>query len=334
MVDILANYAPPPINRAPEIYPPLSRLPALWGLGYKISDGKRRTRAFYNAIWPYIRRRLTRLFEDRPSDLLVSVHQLINVPVARLAEERGLPFITVVTDMVTTHAAWYAPRARHVIVPTDEAFRRGVKNGMRPEQMTVVGMPVAERFTHSPGDRSQIRAELGWEYGKPLVLMVGGGEGMGPLEEMAVALDESGLEVGVAVVCGRNQHLKERLEQRAWRIPAHIYGFVTQMPQFMQAADILVTKAGPGTISEAFIAGLPMILYSKMPGQEDGNVTYVHETGSGVWAPEPHEMVAAVRRWLEYPLEYARASEQCLALARPRAAREIARILVGQLPSR
>jgi 1,2-diacylglycerol 3-beta-galactosyltransferase len=154
---------------------------------------------------------------------------------------------------------------------------------------------------------------------------------MGPLEEMAAALDESGLDLSVAVVCGRNQTLKEKLEKRRWRIPAHIYGFVKEMPSFMHAADILVTKAGPGTISEAFIAGLPIVLYSKMPGQEDGNVTYVHTTGSGVWAPEPAEMVAAVGRWLRYPLEYARASEKCRELARPRAAREIARILVQQV---
>ena len=71
----------------------------------------------------------------------------------------------------------------------------------------------------------------------------------------------------------------------------NIYGFVNEMPAFMHAADILVTKAGPGTISEAFIAGLPMVLYSKMPGQEDGNVTFVVDTGAGVWAPEPEETV-------------------------------------------
>jgi 1,2-diacylglycerol 3-beta-galactosyltransferase len=327
MVDILANYAPAPINRAPQIYPPLSRLPTLWGLGYRISDGRRRTRAFYTAIWPYIRRKLELLFEERPSDLLVSVHQLVNVPVARLAEEHHLPFVTVVTDMVTTHSAWYAPRARHVVVPTDEAFRRGLNNGMRPEQMSVVGMPVADRFTRTPGERTQIRATLGWEVGKPLVLMVGGGEGMGPLEAMAVALDTSGLEVGLAVICGRNQKLKDRLEARAWHIPVHVYGFVREMPQFMHAADILVTKAGPGTISEAFIAGLPIVLYSKMPGQEDGNVTYVRDTGSGVWAPEPADMIAAVRRWLQYPQEWEDAAQKCRELARPRAAREIAQIL-------
>ena len=84
-------------------------------------------------------------------------------------------------------------------------------------------------------------------------------------------------------------------------IPTKIYGFVREMPEFMRAADILVTKAGPGTISEAFIAGLPMILYSRMPGQEDGNVTYVVEKGAGVWAPEADLVVDTLRSWLEQP---------------------------------
>jgi 1,2-diacylglycerol 3-beta-galactosyltransferase len=70
-----------------------------------------------------------------------------------------------------------------------------------------------------------------------------------------------------------------------------VYGFVQDMPDFMRAADVLITKAGPGTISEAFIAGLPMILYSRLPGQEDGNVGYVVDNGAGVWAPRPDAVV-------------------------------------------
>jgi 1,2-diacylglycerol 3-beta-galactosyltransferase len=160
-----------------------------------------------------------------------------------------------------------------------------------------------------------------------VVLMVGGGEGMGPLEEMAAAIDESGLRVALAIIAGRNLALKNRLELRKWHVPVHIYGFVTEMPAFMHAADILVTKAGPGTISEAFISGLPMILYSRMPGQEDGNVTFVSESGAGVWAPEPQEAVAALRRWVEQPEERLQAAAICRNLARPGAARKIACVL-------
>ncbi len=331
MIDIFKEYAPPPLNLAPRIYPPLSRMPTLWGMGYRLSDGPRRTRVFYNVLWPYVRRNLRLLLAEHPADLVVSVHQLINVPVARLVSTHGLPFVTVVTDMVTTHAAWYATRATRIIVPTQEAFQRGLKAGVKTEQMTVVGMPVADRFCQPQGERMDIRQRLGWPTDRPLVLVVGGGEGMGPLEEMTAAIDRSGLNLALAVICGRNQLLKGRLERRRWRAPVHIYGFVNEMPAFMHGADVLVTKAGPGTISEAFIAGLPMILYSKMPGQEDGNVTFVRNTGAGVWAPEAVDVVATLRNWIERPEERWRAAHVCRSLARPHAAREIARLLLAHV---
>ena len=85
----------------------------------------------------------------------------------------------------------------------------------------------------------------------------------------------------------KNKTTRKHLENYNWNMPAHIYGFVKEMPDFMAAADILVTKAGPGTICEAFIAGLPLIIYSRMPGQEDGNVFYVVDQKAGVWAPHP-----------------------------------------------
>jgi len=331
MIDIFKEYAPPPLNLAPRIYPPLSRMPTLWGMGYRLSDGPKRTRVFYNVLWPYVRRNLRELLEEHPCDLVVSVHQLINVPVARLVSTRGLPFVTVVTDMVTTHAAWYATRATHIIVPTEEAMRRGLKAGMKREQMTVVGMPVADRFCQPQEAREVIRERLGWPTDRPVVLMVGGGEGMGPLEPMAAAIDRARLPVALAIITGRNQALKSHLERRKWGLPVKIYGFVHEMPAFMRAADILVTKAGPGTISEAFIAGLPMVLYSKMPGQEDGNVTFVVDTGAGVWAPEPEETVEALRHWLVHPAEREKAAAVCRKLARPEASRQIARILAERI---
>ncbi|MBE0699350.1 MAG: galactosyldiacylglycerol synthase, partial [Anaerolineaceae bacterium] len=110
-----------------------------------------------------------------------------------------------------------------------------------------------------------------------------------------------------------------------------IYGFVQEMPDFMRASDILVSKAGPGTISEAFIAGLPVILYSRLPGQEDGNVGYVVDNFAGVWAPRPDAVVTAMRYWLDHPDQRRKAMDACLRLARPQAAREIAHLLAAQV---
>src|SRR5512135_3787109 len=98
MVDIFREYAPPPLHLAPEIYPPLSRMPRVWGMGYRISDGPRRTRLLYTMIWPYIRWGLQRLVREHPCDLIVSVHQLPNAPMARAISNSGqkIPLTTVV----------------------------------------------------------------------------------------------------------------------------------------------------------------------------------------------------------------------------------------------
>jgi 1,2-diacylglycerol 3-beta-galactosyltransferase len=332
MIDIFRRYAPPPLDLAPEIYPPLSRLPDVWGLGFRVSDGARRTRILYQAIWPYVRTGVNRLVRENPADLIVSVHPLVNAPVLRALRNRHvhIPFVTVVTDMVSAHAAWYDARADLVIVPTEAARQRGLKLGLAPNQVQVVGLPVADRFCREIGNRQAIREQFGWPQDLPVILLIGGGEGMGPLEDVADAINSSGLRTALVVITGRNKQLKNRLERKDWNIPAIIYGFVQEMPDFMRAADVLVTKAGPGTISEAFIANLPIILYSRMPGQEEGNVAYVANEGAGVWAPEPHLVVNTLREWLAEPAQLRQAIDACVRLARPFAAREIARILAAK----
>lgn len=331
MVDIFKQYMPLPLNYAPEIYPPLSRMPDVWEMGYRASNGRRRKKFIDELTWPYLKRSLQRLIKENPCDLFVSVHQVVNTPVLHALEGVKIPFITVVTDMVSTHAFWYDHRADQVIVPTEAAFERGLQLGLDPGQMEVVGLPVASHFCRPLGNKPALRHHLNWPAEMTVVVLVGGGEGMGPLEKTARAINEANLNLALIVVTGRNRQLKARLGKLNWNIPAYIYGFVTDMPEFMSAADILVTKAGPGTISEAFIAGLPLILYSKMPGQEDGNVDYVVSQGAGVWAPEPLQVVAALQEWLEDPQKRQNAVDSCLRLARPDAARRIAQILVNRL---
>jgi len=327
MVDLFREYAPPPLNKAPEIYPPLSRLPSAWGFGYRQTNSPRRIRNINNMAWPYIRRSIYRLMEEHPCDLIVSVHPLMNTPVLRTFKKRKYPFITVVTDMVSTHAAWFDSRADLVIVPTEAARQNGILCGVPPEKLRVIGLPVADRFCQKKEEPMEIRARLGWPQELPVILLVGGGEGMGPLERTAHAINSSGLQVALVVITGRNRELKSRLEEYEWKIPATIYGFVRTMPEFMQAANVLVTKAGPGTISEACISGLPIILYSKMPGQEDGNVDYVVNEGAGVWAPEPEQVVETLQSWINAPELRWQAASACRRIARPQASREIARIL-------
>jgi 1,2-diacylglycerol 3-beta-galactosyltransferase len=327
MVDFLKDYAPPPYNRLPRFYPEMVKLPELWGVGYKISDGRRQARLMTSTFWPIVRRAARRLVKEHPADLLVSVHPLANSFLLRALGKHRPPFVTVVTDMVSTHALWFDKRADLILVPTRMARESALENHMAPEKVRVAGQPISERHCQAGCDKPSLREKYGWPVEKFTVLVVGGGDGMGPIAETVRAIDESGLDLNLVIVTGRNTKLKDYLESLSWENSTFIYGFTHEMPDFMRGADAIVTKAGPGTIAEALVAGLPVILYSKLPGQEDGNVTYVENRGVGVWAPDPLKVVRTLTRWVCRPAERAKVVENCRSAARPDAARVIARAL-------
>jgi len=327
MVDIFKEYAPPPLNRAPDWYPWMVRIPQIWGISYHISDGYLRARLVNKGYWFYIRKAIKSLFTQHPCDLIVSVHPLAIAPTIHTLGENRPRFVTVVTDLVSTHALWFHPQVDLCIVPTQEAKQRALIFNMKPEQVRVVGLPVAESFCINHGDKTSLRRRLGLPLDFPVVLLVGGAQGMGPIESVARTIATSSLPITLVIITGRNIGLRKRLQSQEWQYPTLVYGFVEQMAEFMQAADILLTKAGPGTICEALNCGLPMIIYSHLPGQEDGNISYVVQKGAGIWAPQPEMIVNALRGWLDNPDEYAKAVQACRRIARPEAAGQIADLL-------
>ncbi len=327
MVDFLKDYAPAPLNHLPELYPDMVRFPELWGAMFEISDGRPQARFVTSTFWPYVRRAVHRLIREHHTDMLVSTHPLVNSFALKALGKNRPPYITVVTDLVSTHAMWYDQRSDLILVPTEMARARAIEYTMAPEKVCVVGQPVSLRCSAPPGDKHKLRERLAWPQEKMIVLLVGGGEGMGPLAETAQAIDASGLDTCLVIVTGRNAKLKAELEQLAWENPTYIYGFVDEMPEFMRAVDVIVTKAGPGTIAEALNANLPIILYAKLPGQEDGNVDFVLSEKVGVWAPDLNKVVQTLTRWISRPRERERIIENCRRAARPDASRTIAHIL-------
>jgi len=329
MVDFFKEYSPPPFNHAGPMYPRMSRIEILWELTFKFSDDPDFMRVTYASFWPYIRLGMYKLLREHPGDLYVSVHPLINIPFLRAMRRREnkTPYMIVVTDLVSSHTAWFAKEANLVIIPTEQARIHAERAGVEGNNLHVIGLPVADRFCQPAGDKNALRKKLGWPIGKPIILLVGGGEGMGPLGNIAEAINKAKFDAGLVIVSGRNTALQEKLGAIKWNMPVEIYGFVTEMPDFMRAADILLTKAGPGTICEGLIANLPIILYHHLPGQEEGNVSYVTDEGAGVWAPETSDIISTLREWIDHPQSRAQAAQNAKRLAKPHAARDIAKTI-------
>ena len=332
MVDVFKDHAPRPLNRLPDWYPYMVKAPQLWGASFFATNGRPQARAITATMWPVAARTARAIIRNHPSDIVVTVHPFATSFILKaLGHYRRPPFLTVVTDMVSTHALWFDSRSDLIFVPTDKAREKAIHYGIPEEKLIVVGQPVAQKYCVPAGDKDVLREKLGWPKDRSMVLIVGGGEGMGPLAKTARAIAESGLNVGLAIVAGRNERLKASLEKHIWPVPTIIYGFTKEMPDFMRAADVLVTKAGPGTIAEAFNAHLPIILYARLPGQEDGNVTYVRESGAGVWAPTAQRVVSTLRKWVQNPDERQIVVDACRRAARPEAAVTIAHEIGSRL---
>lgn len=327
MIDFLKDYAPLPFNLLPEAYPGMARNEEFWKTMFDSSNGRGGAKFVTSTIWPMVRKAAYKLLDEIQSDVIVSVHPLATSFGLKALGDEHLPFITVVTDLVTGHALWFNRRSDLTIVPTEMARQLALSYSLPPERVRVTGLPILRSCGEVPKNKALARQRLGWSPDTFTALLVGGGEGMGPLMEMACAIDDSDLDLGLVVVAGRNAKLEAELRERTWKKPARIYGFTREMAAFMQAADAIVTKAGPGTIAESLVAGLPIILYAKIPGQEEGNVDYVLAQDVGVWAPEASRVVSTLRRWVNRPEERQKVVENCRRAARPEASNQIARLL-------
>jgi 1,2-diacylglycerol 3-beta-galactosyltransferase len=322
-----------PFDRSAAAYARVVHHPHLWRMVFRAADRPLLPRALAGLPGSLVRRGIRRAIQSADPDVVVSVHPLATVSLGSTLRRlgRSLPFVVVVTDLLSIHVAWAAPQATACTVATSGARQRLVDLGVPQERVSVLGLPVDARFADEQRDKAALRRSLGLEADPFTVLLVGGGEGAGGMEDQVAAIARRQLPVQLVAVAGRNQVLQRRLGLQHWGVPLHVLGFVRNMPELMHAADLLVTKAGPGTISEALICGLAMVLTSALPGQEEGNVGYVVDGGAGVAAPTPQSLAAAVEGFSSPGGADALAAMSTAAkrLSRPRAAEDTANLILS-----
>jgi 1,2-diacylglycerol 3-beta-galactosyltransferase len=304
IIDLISNYLMWPLNQLPKLYPFLSNdVPWMWKALYDSNN----TASWGNALAVVGSRmsirRVRSAFEKYQPDLIISVHPLLQTVSlwALKGIARRIPFVTVVTDLSTGHPLWFNPGVDGCYVASDYTVGLAKKAGLRPDQIHLFGLPIRPAFARPPRPRLELRKMLGMDARLSAALLIGGGEGVGPVEQIANQLDKSLCDkqaLGqMVVICGRNREMEERLASHSWHIPVVVMGFVDNMPDWMAACDCVVTKAGPGTIAEALISGLPILLSGYIPGQEEGNIPYVVDNGVGEYNTDPAAIASIVARW-------------------------------------
>ena len=331
IVDPFAEYAHWPLNKASDAYLPLiNRYGWLWQALWRLGEHPASWRAARDVTAAWQADRMRRLSAEHPADLVVSVHPLLSqAPLRTLRTlQPGIRLATVVTDLASAPRMWYDPAVDLLIASCDEVATAARAAGVPAARVRQLGLPIRLAFAETPVSRADARARLGLAD-LPTVLVMGGGEGMGLVEEIVDALAGTlyGQPAQIVAICGRNAALQHRLASKLWPLPVTTLGFTPDVPLWMWAADYLVTKAGPGAIAEALACELPMVLSSFVPGQESGNVGYVERNGVGLYRPDPGAIAETVRGWLDSPETIAAIRDRARILARPNAAMEIARAL-------
>jgi 1,2-diacylglycerol 3-beta-galactosyltransferase len=339
IVDVFEEYSRFPLREAVKLYGPAIRYnPSLYGRFFHMTNRARSVAAVKTVAGPLVHKGLMRLITTVQPDVIVSIHPMLNHITVEALEELGIkiPFLTVVTDLISVHHSWYAPGADGYIVPTEQARQLYLKRGLDPEKIHVLGMPIDPKFTLPMPDKAELRHKLGLDPTLPTILLVGGGDGAGGLRTAVQAISQARLPVQLLVITGRNKRLFVHLQRlrASLKVPTRIFGFVNNMPEMMHVADVIITKAGPGSICEALACDLPIILSSYVPGQEEGNVTFVTENGVGVLARDPLEMVHFLRCLIKPGSQMMRQQlANARRISRPRASFDIANHILSYMPA-
>lgn len=308
------------------------RAPGLMGILYDRFDQP----------WKHPRRRLAldrlntgpmiRLLKRVQPELCVATHFLPAEIIAWLIAKRKLRArnAIVVTDY-DVHAMWLCRTVDRYYVAMEESAEYLARIGVPRERVRVTGIPVDPVFA-TAADRAAIRRRHGLDADAPMILVAAGGYGVGPVEQLVGDLLELGRPWQIVAIAGKAEKIKKRLEEIARgagtlasgapRLQA--VGFTHEMDQFMAAADLLVGKAGGLTTSEALARGLPMALIEPIPGQEERNADHLLEAGPAIRCNNLPAAAWKIALLLEDRARLERMRAAARAMARPRAAAEIA----------
>jgi processive 1,2-diacylglycerol beta-glucosyltransferase len=303
----------------------LQRTPALWDFIYDNPDVEHATREA---------RELLNLMSSRKMKKLVGRHSPAAIvctqaaPCSVFAAEKrrgrlaGIPLIAVITDFAV-HSYWVYNEVDLYCVPSEEVRKTLVKQGILAARIVVTGIPISPVFLQRV-PKERVLASMKLDPKRKTILVMGGSQGMGPMEELIGRLIP--LDVQILVLTGLNRDLFRQLSKRYGREKrVRILGYTKTVHRLMDAADLLITKPGGLTSSEALAKGLPMIISNPIPGQEERNAAYLIRQGVAERADDPVEAANVTAGLLRNPAKWRRMGERTQAVAMPYAAIEVAR---------
>jgi processive 1,2-diacylglycerol beta-glucosyltransferase len=302
-------------------------VPQVYRYIYDRAERATQVGAFRTWVSQFTAANLRGLIGERRPSVVVCTHAF---PCGVMAEYKrlydpDLPVVGIVTDFVV-HPFWIYRNVNAYAVATPEMRATLLARGVSADRIVVSGIPVDPRFGRPRLGKADLRLALDLPADRKLVLMMGGGVGIGPIELMMRALGQVPVPVAGAIIVGRNKPLERRVLAAAERTeyPLRVFGFVDNVFDYMHASDVLLSKPGGLTSSEALAAELPMILVKPLPGQEERNTRYLVNRRAAIRTSGPEQLARALEELFSSPERYGQLRENMRALRHPDAAGVVA----------
>jgi processive 1,2-diacylglycerol beta-glucosyltransferase len=309
----------------------VNRLPVLWGLGYYVTDN-----VYVNAVlskfsslsnWINSIKLRKYLIELQP-DVIISTHFYLSEVVSQLRRVKALNsrLITVVTDYVI-HAWWVNPETDMYVVGSEHARQDLLRWKTDPGKIEVVGIPVAPIFCKKL-DRKIIMDSIGIRDDVMTVLVLGGGYGIGPIEGIVKAIDSVQIPVQIIAVCGFNSKLEGRLKllRPNLKNEMKVFGYVNNVYEYMEAADLMISKSGGITTAESLSKDLPMLVIAPIIGQETRNCDFMTSEGAAMKINSLSGIKSAIEDIAAHPEILSKMKKAIRNIRRPSASYDIAQI--------
>jgi processive 1,2-diacylglycerol beta-glucosyltransferase len=308
----------------------IEHAPELYAMVFKKTDNPalmRRLSRFRRAFAAQANRGFVKLLKSFDPDLLLAPHFLPLEVLGGVSEDlKRKPFtVCIVTDF-EAHSLWLEESADLYCVAAEETRASLIARGVKPDAIVVTGIPISKRFSKSI-DPDTVRKQFGWRDDLPIVLVLGGGFGMGPVAEILEQMDKIATPLQAVVIAGRNEDLRMELAAQQRRWPTDVLGFVSNMEQLMAVASLLISKPGGLTTSEALVLGKPLLIVNPIPGQETANSDFLLEHGAAIKVNRIEDIAPRLEQLLTTTSRLAELQKAAQKLGRKTAAGDICKLV-------
>lgn len=241
----------------------------------------------------------------------------------------NIPLVAILTDYVP-HSFWIYDQVDYYIVPSEDVKQRLVDKGVASNKILPLGIPIDPKFALSL-NKNALKAKLGLHQGSPITLIMGGSHGLGPIKQIIRRLARSPADMQLIVVTGINRNLFRYLEKhmQSFKKNIKLYAYAENVHELMAVSDIIITKPGGVTVSEALVMGLPMVILKPIPGQEDNNTVYLIKHNAAIKIDDPKKINDIVTGLLGDPAQLHSLRNAARAMSNPSASIDIAKLLLS-----